>query len=65
MSALPQSGKIKRRFAQRLARRRARVDARAAQFPAALDQCDALPEVGSLRRALFPRRSRTNHERVK
>jgi len=63
--ALPQPGKIKRRFAQRLAWRRAGVEARAIRLPAALDQCNALSEVGRLRRALFPRRSRTNHERVK
>jgi len=64
-SALPQHGKIERRFAQRLAGHRAPVDARAIQFRAPLDQCNALPEVGRLRRALFPCRARADHDQVK
>jgi hypothetical protein len=64
-SALPQSGKIERRFAQRLAGHRTRVDARAAQLRAAFDQRAALPEVSSLRRAFFARRARANHDQVK
>jgi hypothetical protein len=64
-SALPQPGKIKRRFAQRLAGHRARIDARATQLRAPLDQCNALPKVGSLRHALFPCRARADHDQVK
>jgi len=62
---MPQPGKIKRRFAQWFARYRAGVDARAIRLRAALDQCNALSEVGSLRRALFSRRSGANHDQIK
>jgi hypothetical protein len=52
-------------FTQRLARHRARIDARAAQLRAAFRQRHALAEISSLHRAPFTGGARTNHDQIK
>ncbi len=63
-TALPQSGKIERRFAQRLARHRPGIDARAAQIRPAFHKRHALAKVGRLRRAFLSGRPRADHYEV-
>ena len=58
-AALAQAGEVERGLAQGLAREGAGVDAGAAEEPPALDEGDALAEVGGLGRALLARPGRS------
>ena len=62
--ALAETRKIERRFAQRLRRHRAGIKARAAQMRGALDERDALAEIGRLRRAFFSGRAGTDGHQI-
>src|SRR5580704_10229334 len=64
-AALAKPRKIKSGLAQRLARKRACVDTRAAQLRAAFDERDFFSEIRGLRGALFSRRTAADNDQIK
>ena len=63
--ALPQPGKIQRRFAQRFAWHRSRVDAASTRNSRPLNHRHALAEIRGLRASLLSRRSATDDHQIK
>src|SRR5690242_1419865 len=62
--ALPEAGEVQNRFAQRLARNGAGVDAHAARHLPPIDDRDTLTELGSRDRSLLARRPATYDDEV-